>query len=241
MTCDNKIRHVKIFYFLSGIVERSRNSNSEICHNVFVFETVKRREIIMTLLWQKGYHDNEIIKFYISQISRMSQINISKFIVTFRISNMSLALRFVGKASSYISKYYSARCISSQSIGIIGVPFDKGAGKKGVNEGPKALRDAGLIDEIRSISQKLDVKDYGDVHYDVLSQNTSDETVGEFCKIKELNHVAACSEALAARIEQITNDGRMPIALGGDHSLAIGEYLFSYTENCELIDMKFSY
>lgn len=137
--------------------------------------------------------------------------------------NMSLALKVAGKFS-YFSKYYSqARCICSQSLGIIGVPFDKGASKRGASEGPKALREAGLIDEIKSISKKLDVKDYGDVHYDVL--NSSDESVGELEHIKELKHVAACSHALAAKIEEITNDGRMPITLGGDHSIAIGDCL----------------
>lgn len=145
-------------------------------------------------------------------------------IVTFEIFNMSLALRVF---SSFLPKFHiTARCKSSQSIGIIGVPFDKGAGKRGVNEGPKALRDAGLIDEIKSISDKLDVKDYGDVSYDLL--NSSEVSGGEYENIKELNHVAACNQALAARVEQITNDGRMPIALGGDHSIAIGECLLLF-------------
>lgn len=134
---------------------------------------------------------------------------------------MSLALRIVGKISTYFPKYITTRCKSSQSVGIIGVPFDKGAGKRGVNEGPKALREAGLIDEIKSISQKLDVKDYGDVHYD-LSNSSDVKLEGEYGRIKELNHVAACNQALADKIEQIINDGRMPISLGGDHSIAIG-------------------
>lgn len=191
------------------------------------------REIIMTRACEKGYHYNKIIKFYISQISATKRLKKQAYlssaprkilIVTFEIFNMSLALRVL---SSFLPKFnITTRCKSSQSIGIIGVPFDKGAGKRGVNEGPKALRDAGLIDEIKSISEKLDVKDYGDVSYDLLA--SSKVSGGEYKNIKELKHVAACNQALAARVEQITNDGRMPIALGGDHSIAIGECLLLF-------------
>jgi arginase len=127
-------------------------------------------------------------------------------------------------------RYFSS---SKLSVGILGVPFDKGASKRGVNEGPKALRQAGLIDEIKSISKNVDVKDYGDVHYDLLlptkssffstSNNNNITDVRKTNGIKELRHVAACNEVLASKIEQIINDGRMPVALGGDHSMAIGK------------------
>lgn len=110
-----------------------------------------------------------------------------------------------------------ARCASGKSVGIVGVPFDKGAGTRGAEHGPKALRDAGLIDEIRGISDDIDVKDYGDVHYELTKANGR-----RINNLKQLEHVAACNKALADRVEEIMNDGRMPVALGGDHSLAIG-------------------
>lgn len=106
---------------------------------------------------------------------------------------------------------------STKQIGIIGVPFGKGAGKSGAEKGPKALRESGLIDEIKSISSNIDVKDYGDVHYDLMKSNGR-----KINNLKQLEHVAACNKALADKIEEITNDNRMPIAIGGDHSMAIG-------------------
>lgn len=106
---------------------------------------------------------------------------------------------------------------STKAIGIIGVPFDKGAGKAGAADGPKALRDAGLIEEIRSVSPNIDVKDYGDVHYELMRTNGR-----KINNLKQLEHVAACNKALADKIEEIRKDNRMSIALGGDHSLAFG-------------------
>lgn len=114
-------------------------------------------------------------------------------------------------------KSFQGRSLSTKAVGIIGVPFDKGAGKRGANNGPKALRDAGLIDEIKGISANIDVKDYGDVHYELMKSNGR-----KINNLKELEHVAACNKALADKIEEIRSDKRMPIALGGDHSLAFG-------------------
>ncbi|CRK96985.1 CLUMA_CG010303, isoform A [Clunio marinus] len=128
------------------------------------------------------------------------------------------------KTSQNFSKLSSSAFLRSlhsettaKGIGIIGVPFDKGAGKVGTNEGPNALRDAGLIDEIRDISVNIDVKDYGDVHYELTKSSGR-----RINNLRNLEHVAACNKALAEKIEEITNDNRMPIALGGDHSIAVG-------------------
>lgn len=105
----------------------------------------------------------------------------------------------------------------SKAIGIVGVPFDKGAATRGAAHGPKALRDAGLIDEIKDISPNIDVKDYGDVHYELTKSKGR-----KISNLKELEHVAACNKALADKVEEIINDNRMPITLGGDHSIAFG-------------------
>lgn len=110
-----------------------------------------------------------------------------------------------------------SRSWSAKAIGILGVPFGKGAGQSGAEGGPKALRDAGLIEEIKSISPDINVKDYGDVHYEPMEAHGR-----KIDNLKYLEHVAACNKALAGRVEDILKDNRMPITLGGDHSLAFG-------------------
>ena len=46
-------------------------------------------------------------------------------------------------------------------IDIIGVPMDLGAGRRGVDMGPSAVRIAGLTDQIRELGPR--VRDLGDV------------------------------------------------------------------------------
>lgn len=92
-----------------------------------------------------------------------------------------------------------------------------GAGTKGVDGGPKALRDSGLIDEIKQISPLIDVRDYGDVKYELA--NSSGRKIAN---LNDLSHVAACNKALADRVEEILGDDRMPVTIGGCHSIAIG-------------------
>lgn len=111
----------------------------------------------------------------------------------------------------------SVRSMSTKDIGIIGVPFDKGAGKRGMNDGPNALRKAGLIEDLQSISDKINIKDYGNMEYELMKPSGR-----KIDNLKELGHVASCNKKLAHKIEEILNDNRMPITLGGDHSIAIG-------------------
>jgi arginase len=127
---------------------------------------------------------------------------------------------WVSRGLSYLCRIQlgsSTRSLSTKSVGIVGVPYGNGAGKVGAGQAPKALRDSGLIDEIRSISAKIDVKDYGDVHYELTSSNGR-----KINNLRELKHVAAYNKALADKVEEIANDNRMTITLGGDHSIAIG-------------------
>lgn len=97
------------------------------------------------------------------------------------------------------------------------MPFGRGAGKEGAEHGPKALRDSGLIDDIKTISPNIDVKDYGDVQYETLNCNGR-----KINNLKYLAHVAACNKALSEKVGEIIKDNRMPIVLGGDHSIASG-------------------
>ncbi|XP_011635296.1 arginase, hepatic [Pogonomyrmex barbatus] len=98
-------------------------------------------------------------------------------------------------------------------VGIIGVPFDKGQEKKGVAQGPKAIREANLIDELKKL--ELDVRDYGDIHYKINNKNDIKNMI-------HLNHVASCTSSLSEQIRQVLRDNRQILTIGGDHSVSIG-------------------
>lgn len=189
----------------------------------------------------KFLSENIVDKFFSNQLARTLSLALDphpRLSANYLRKNRKI-LRFLVESSVSVFVYHSRRTIMwslrtlnnlkrcqisvlsqnvcTKAIGIIGAPFGKGAGKSGAEHGPKALREAGLIDEIKSISQNIDLKDYGDVHYELMKSNGR-----KINNLKELEHVASCNKALADRVEEIMNDNRMPIMLGGDHSLAFG-------------------
>ncbi|GAB4401274.1 MAG: arginase [Rhodoferax sp.] len=103
---------------------------------------------------------------------------------------------------------------SLRRVSLIGAPTDVGAGSLGARMGPAALRVAGLAQAIAQFG--LDVKDCGNLDG---PPNPGLPAVDGFRHLPEVvrwNQMVfdACSAELAA--------GRMPIMLGGDHSLAVG-------------------
>ncbi|HET6342375.1 MAG TPA: arginase [Gemmatimonadota bacterium] len=100
-------------------------------------------------------------------------------------------------------------------VHLIGVPIDLGAGRRGVDMGPSALRIAGLQDRIARLG--YDVSDLGDVSATIPeSAERGDERVHFLAEIAAVNHV------LAERVKGSLEAGAVPVVLGGDHSIAIG-------------------
>lgn len=100
-------------------------------------------------------------------------------------------------------------------IAILGAPLDLGAGRRGVDMGPSAVRLAGLNAKLESLGYA--VEDLGNV---LVAQQESTPTGRE--NAKYLPQIAKTCEALAAKVEGILGDGNFPLVLGGDHSVAVG-------------------
>jgi arginase len=99
-------------------------------------------------------------------------------------------------------------------VSIIGAPTDVGASLRGASMGPEALRVAGLVEAIARLG--ADVADRGNLAGPL---NPMQPPVDGF---RHLAEVAAWSRLAhdAVHAELVAN--RIPILLGGDHSLAIG-------------------
>ncbi|HEY6866992.1 MAG TPA: arginase, partial [Candidatus Eisenbacteria bacterium] len=104
---------------------------------------------------------------------------------------------------------------AKRNIEIIGVPVDLGAGRRGVDMGPSAIRIADLEPRLEQLGHK--VTDSGDL--DVMIPET--QKVGEGKLRYKAPILATCAE-LCQRVDEILGRGRLPLVLGGDHSLAIG-------------------
>ncbi|HME98767.1 MAG TPA: arginase [Terriglobia bacterium] len=102
-----------------------------------------------------------------------------------------------------------------QKISIVGVPMDLGADRRGVDMGPSALRYADLNERLQALGH--DVHDMGDL--DVIIPET--RHFGD-PKAKYLKEIADACTQLANLVLQIRLEGRTPLVLGGDHSIAVG-------------------
>lgn len=101
------------------------------------------------------------------------------------------------------------------NVAILGAPLDLGAGRRGVDMGPSALRLAGLNAKLNSLGYTVD--DLGNV---AVEQQESTPSLVE--NAKYLPQIAATCERLAAGVRNAMDKGKFPLVLGGDHSVAVG-------------------
>lgn len=100
-------------------------------------------------------------------------------------------------------------------IAIIGTPMDLGAGRRGVDMGPSAVRLAGLNE--RLIALGYGVEDLGNLP--VVQRESVNHGTDQ---ARYLAEIARTCDSLAALVDKTAGDGRFPIVLGGDHSIAVG-------------------
>jgi len=102
----------------------------------------------------------------------------------------------------------------SSSITIIGAPISLGAGKRGVDLGPSALRYADIGKCLSSLGHP--VLDLGNTPVD------PSPALGPDPRLRFLTTISAFCAAVADRVAEAVAAGRIPLILGGDHSLSIG-------------------
>lgn len=102
-----------------------------------------------------------------------------------------------------------------RSVRIIGVPLDLGASRRGVDMGPFAVRAAGLAERLRALGHEVD--DDGNLHIPDRGMFPPDCRGLDF-----LGAITDVCRTLADVTASAAADGRIPLALGGDHSLAAG-------------------
>ncbi|GMA14707.1 arginase [Deinococcus metallilatus] len=101
------------------------------------------------------------------------------------------------------------------NVNILGIPMDLGAGRRGVDMGPSALRNAHLAARLRDLGHT--VRDLGDV--DVALPETLDKHAG--AGLVFLDPILEACRATAEQLAALPGDV-FPITLGGDHSVSMG-------------------
>ncbi|MGE5081298.1 MAG: arginase [Acidobacteriota bacterium] len=105
--------------------------------------------------------------------------------------------------------------VSGRKIRVIGVPLDLGQSRRGVDMGPSAVRVAGLEARLEALGHE--VEDGGNVAVAIPEQKKEGAA-----NAKYLREITATCTKLAELVLKTVEAGRVPLCLGGDHSMAAG-------------------
>ncbi|GAA3410328.1 arginase [Paenibacillus hodogayensis] len=101
-------------------------------------------------------------------------------------------------------------------VSVIGVPMDLGADRRGVDMGPSAIRCAGLEQRLEHLGYT--VRDEGDL----IVRRAKSYGAAPESNLKYLYEIVRVNSELAEAVAGMVDQGRFPLVLGGDHSIAIG-------------------
>src|SRR2546430_6388403 len=105
--------------------------------------------------------------------------------------------------------------IVPKKIRVIGVPLDLGQSRRGVDMGPSAVRVAGLEARLEQLGHV--VEDAGNITVAIAEQKKEGDPHAKY--LKEIT--ATCTKA-AELVLKTLEAGKVPMVLGGDHSIAAG-------------------
>jgi arginase len=102
-----------------------------------------------------------------------------------------------------------------KTVHIIGFPSDLGAGRRGVDMGPSAIRLADIAQKLEDMG--YDVHDEGDL--EIKNSEVQELYAPNLRYLPEISR--ACDE-LQSSVRSVLDNGGFPLVLGGDHSMSIG-------------------
>ena len=105
--------------------------------------------------------------------------------------------------------------MTDRRLAIIGAALDLGAGRRGVDMGPSAIRYAGLADRLGALG--FEVEDLGNIDAAVAEATNEGDPRARF-----LGPITEACSRIAGLVGDAAGGGSTPVVLGGDHSVAIG-------------------
>lgn len=103
-----------------------------------------------------------------------------------------------------------------RNISILGIPMDLGAGRRGTDMGPSAMRLARLGPALRKLGHS--VTDLGNVDVQLAESSKNLDHGREDARFAE-QIIAACTRAYSELIS--LEPGHLPLSMGGDHAVAM--------------------
>lgn len=109
----------------------------------------------------------------------------------------------------------TVRVTEPRRVALVSVSIDLGAGRRGVDMGPSALRIAGVDSAVRDLGHT--VVEAGTVH--ASEAEMAEQGAGRTRYLAEIVDVCARAHDV---VVGVLRDGCVPLVLGGDHSVSIG-------------------
>jgi arginase len=103
-----------------------------------------------------------------------------------------------------------------REIAVIGAPLDLGAGRRGVDMGPSAIRYAGL-EQLLANKLGVQVTDAGNLISPVVETTSEGDESARY-----LDQILDLCDRLSTLVADAAGRGALPLVLGGDHSVALG-------------------
>jgi len=100
-------------------------------------------------------------------------------------------------------------------IALIGAPIDLGAGRRGVDMGPSAIRYAGIAERLAGLG--YETTDWGNAESPVAEATDEGDP-----HLRFLPQILRACEHVADLVARALEQGALPLVLGGDHSIALG-------------------
>ncbi|KAL2262349.1 hypothetical protein VTK26DRAFT_1622 [Humicola hyalothermophila] len=128
------------------------------------------------------------------------------------------APRYFGRLNTSMieSKFLS----NPEDVGVVAVGFSGGQGKPGVDVGPTALIESGLLTQLRDdLGYTLHGDDAVHFYRDLVPPAAQDPP---HRGMKNPRAVSAVTRRIAEQVHAQAREGRLVLTLGGDHSIAIG-------------------
>lgn len=106
-------------------------------------------------------------------------------------------------------------------IGLLGVPYNQGTSKQGngVELAPTVIRQYNLVQQIQEFNPNVDLKDFGDVPTTDL-----EDTITKVPKnMRNFSGYMPLMNRISERVQDIRDENRICITMGGDHAIAVGK------------------
>ena len=105
--------------------------------------------------------------------------------------------------------------VPRRAVSIVGVPLDLGAGRRGTDMGPSAVRIAGLHSQLEKLG--IEWEDLGDLEIPAVETLEIRDAAARY-----LPEIARACRQAHRLVRKALDEGRPPVVLGGDHSAAVG-------------------